>query len=149
MAGFTRSRWNGDMLCWDRERSTAILRAPRSWVTLTGKTEEGSGGGWWRRLGFIARPRTRRRRAASSPCQRKAGGGHGRDWNTVEDHRRRGVAYGYYSQYLLNCHSSNFSNYSQICMVTQKSPKIKVVPNSKFYNFALTTILKLCLHFKM
>ena len=42
-----------------------------------------------------------------------------------------------------------FLNYSQNFMVTQKSPKTKVVPNSKFYNFALTTILKLCLHFKM
>ena len=34
-------------------------------------------------------------------------------------------------------------------MVTQKSPKIKIVLNSKFYNFALITILKLCLHFEM
>ena len=33
-------------------------------------------------------------------------------------------------------------------MVTQNSPKIKVVPNSKFYNFALITILKFGLRFK-
>ena len=53
------------------------------------------------------------------------------------------------SHYLPNCHSLHFSNYSQICIVTQKSPKIKVVPNSKFYNFALITVPKFCLDLKM
>ena len=53
------------------------------------------------------------------------------------------------SSYLPNCHLFYFSIYSQIYMVTQKSPKIKVASNPKFYNFALITILKLCLYFKM
>ena len=53
------------------------------------------------------------------------------------------------SNYLPNFHSLYFSNYSQICTVTQKSPKIKVVPNSKFYNFALITIPKFYLDLKM
>ena len=53
------------------------------------------------------------------------------------------------SNHLPNCHSLHFSNYSQIFMVTPKSPKIKVVPNLKFYNFYLITIPKLCLDFEM
>ena len=40
-------------------------------------------------------------------------------------------------------------NYSQIYVTTQKSPKIKVVPNLKFYNFAFITIPKFGLHFEM
>ena len=40
-------------------------------------------------------------------------------------------------------------NYSQIYVTTQKSPKIKVVQNSKFYNFTFNTIPKFGLHFEM
>ena len=40
-------------------------------------------------------------------------------------------------------------NYSQIYVTTQKSLKIKVVPNLKFYNFAFITIPKFGLHFEM
>ena len=40
-------------------------------------------------------------------------------------------------------------NYSQIYVTTQKSPKIKVVPNLKFYNFAFITIPKFGIHFEM
>ena len=40
-------------------------------------------------------------------------------------------------------------NYSQIYVTTQKSPKIKVVPNLKFYNFAFITIPKFGLDLSM
>ena len=42
-----------------------------------------------------------------------------------------------------------FTNYSQIFITTQKSPKTKVVQNQKFYHFAFETIPKFGLHFEM
>ena len=59
------------------------------------------------------------------------------------------AARGYCSTYLQNCHSPNFTNYSQIYLTTQKSPKTKVVQNPKFYNFSFITIPKFGLHFEM
>ena len=83
------------------------------------------------------------------PRQRDAKDGHACDWNAEEGRRRCSSSDEHCSSKLQNCHPPNFTNYSQIFITTQKSPKTKVVPNQKFYNFAFDTIPKFGLHFEM
>ena len=75
-----------------------------------------------------------------SPRQRDAKDGHDRAWKQTEDRRPCSFGGGHCSSKLQNCHSPKFTNYSQIFITTQKSPKTKVVQNQKFYNFAFITI---------
>ena len=117
----------------------------------------------WRREKTEERKERRRRRLGPNntaqklkeatlrplPRQRDAKDGHARDWNAEEGRRRCSSSGEHYSSKLQNCHLPNFTNYSQIFITTQKSPKTKVVPNQKFYNFAFETIPKFGLHFEM
>ena len=137
--------------------SAEIGKARRLWRELNGarrcwreKQRKGDGGGGGRRRpGFIARPRNTETTCISFPMPARS-----RRWlrPRLEAGRSWPAARAtclHCSSKLPNCHSLYFSNYSQICMETQKSPKIEVVPNSKFYNFALITIPKFCLDLKM
>ena len=124
----------------------------------------GLNGEWrWRREKTEERKERRRRRLGPNntaqklkeatlrplPRQHDAKDGHARDWNAEEGRRRCSSSGEHCSSKLQNCHSPNFTNYSQIFIITQKSPKTKVVPNQKFYNFAFETIPKFGLHFEM
>ena len=75
----------------------------------------------------------------SLPRQHDAEDSHDRAWKQAEGRRRCSLGGEHCSQNLQNCPSFSNSNYSQICVTTQKSPKIKVVQNQKFYNFAFIT----------
>ena len=105
---------------------------------------------WWRREKIEERKERQRRRLSPNntaqklkeatlrplPHQHDAKDGHARDWNAEEGRRRCSSSGEHCSSKLQNCHSPNFTNYSQIFITTQKSPKIKVVPKSK--------VLQLC-----
>ena len=63
-------------------------------------------------------------------------------WNAEEGRRPCSYDGEHCSQYLQVCHSPNFTNYSQIFITTQKSPKNKSCSKSKvlqlcFYNHLL------------
>ena len=133
-----------------------MVEALRRWrkldgamAVLPGKTEEETkkdgDGGWLYNVAKEARGS--HDTALSVPAQSR-----GRPQARLEASRSTPAvtaARGYCSTYLQNCHSPNFANYSQNYVITQKSPKTKVVQNSKFYNFAFITIPKFGLHFEM
>ena len=77
------------------------------------------------------------------PRQRNAKDGHARDWKQTEAHWRCSSSGEHCSSKLQNCHSPNFTNYSQIFITTQKSPKTKVVPNQKLFQIKSSTTLLL------
>ena len=76
--------------------------------------------------------------AFTAPARRPKG--HARDWKPTEARRQCSFGGGHCSLKLQVCHSPKFTNYSQIFITTQKSPKTKVVQNQKFYNFVSITI---------
>ena len=109
-------------------------------ATAAVETEERSGGKR-RRLGLNrAAQKHKEATQETSPRQREAEDVHARAWKRTEGRRRCSYGGEHCSQYLQVCHSPKFTNYSQIFITTQKSPKIKVVQNQKFYNFAFITI---------
>ena len=69
------------------------------------------------------------------PRQRDAKDGHDAPGTPKKARRQCSLDGEHCSQYLQDCHSPKFTNYSQIFITTQKSPKTKVVQNQKFYNF--------------
>ena len=84
-----------------------------------------------------------------SPRQRDAKDGHDRDWKPKEARRRWQLPDGTVQLIYQIAICFKNLNYSQIYVTTQKSPKIKVVQNSKLYNFAFIPIPKFGLHFEM
>ena len=65
----------------------------------------------------------------TSPRQHEAEDVHARAWNRTEGRRQCSKSGEHCSPKLQNCYSPKFTNYSQIFITTQKSPKTKVVQN--------------------
>jgi len=86
--------------------------------------------------------------AFTAPARRQ--NGHDRAWN-AEERNAGNVARAVNTVHTnyRNAIRPKFTNYSQIFITTQKSPKTKVVQNQKFYNFAFETISKFILHFEI
>ena len=142
------------------ELGHASLRRRRRWFDGEGSTENGGGGG---RKQSKRKERRRRRLGPNntaqklkeaalwpSPRQRDAKNGHDRAWN-AEEGNAGNVASAVDTVHSIyrNAIHPKFTNYSQIFITTQKSPKTKVVQNQKFYHFAFETIPKFGLHFEM
>ena len=108
-------------------------------ATAAVETEERSGGK--RRRPGLNRVAQKHKEATqeTSPRQREAEDIHARVRKRTEGRRRCSYGGEHCSQYLQVCHSPKFTNYSQIFITTQKSPKTKVVQNQKFYNFSFIT----------
>ena len=93
-----------------------------------------------RRLAYNATKEVQRSHAEAFTVPTRCPDGHTHDWKQTEARRRCNSIGEHCSSKLPNCHSPNFTNYSQIFITTQKSPKTKVVQNQKLYNFAFETI---------
>ena len=81
----------------------------------------------------------RRSHGGVFPMPAQSQGRHTRAWNAEDGRRPCSKSGEHCSTKLQNCHSFSKPNYSQFFVTTQKSPKIKVVQNQKFYNFAFIT----------
>ena len=128
------------------EHFAATVETLQRWCELTGdeqgrREKQRTRKEERRRLqSFIGRLRKQGEATEKSfPCQREAKSSHSRAWNAEDSRRRCSKSGEHCSTKLQNCHSFSKPNYSQFCVTTQKSPKIKVAQNSKFYNFAFIT----------
>ena len=103
-----------------------------------------------RRLGlYNAAQKQEEATPRSSLRQRNAKDGHHRDRKPKEARRRWQLPDGTVQLIYQIAICFKNLNYSQIYVTTHKSPKIKVVQNSKLYNFAFIPIPKFSLHFEM
>ena len=116
------------------KEATTELR--RQWLENRGKERGKRRRLWLKRMARKLKEATTK--PFPSPARRPDG--HARDWKQAEARRRCSASGEHCSSKLQVCHTPKFTNYSQIFITTQKSPKTKVVQNWKFYNFASITI---------
>ena len=139
LAGCARLWRSWNMLCCDGNGARSTAKARRS-----------CGGGDWKNREerrttttalelYRAAKEARRSHGDTFPTPARSQGRHARAWNAEDGRRPCSFGGEHCSQNLQVCHSSKFTNYSQIFITTQKSPKTKVVQNQKFYNFAFNT----------
>ena len=118
-------------------------------AAVTGKQRRRESEERRRWLAYNATKEAQRSHAEAFVVPMRRPDGHARDWKLTEARRRCSASGEHCSSKLQNCHSPNFTNYSQIFITTKKSPKTKVVQNQKLYNFSFETIPKFGLHFEM